>query len=61
MPFDGIPVVHRELMVEIMITLSDGDKSSDHMIAGCVLVIKRGFTEPMSEGVDTKSRLPMNR
>ena len=60
-PFDSIPVVHRELMVEIVITLSNGDKSSNHMIAGCVLVIERSFTKPVGERVDTEGRLSMNR
>ena len=61
MPFDGVPVVHGELVVEIVITLSNGDKSSDHMITGGVLVVERSFTEPMSERVDTEGRLSMNR
>ena len=60
-PLDGIPVVHGELVMEIVITLSDGDKSSDHMIAGRVLVVKRSLAEPMSERVDTEGRLPQNR
>lgn len=59
-PFDGIPVVHRKLVVEIVITLPDCNERGDHMIAGCVLVIERSFTEPMSERVDTEGRLPMN-
>jgi len=59
-PFDGIPVVHRKLVVEIVIALSNGDKSSDHMIAGCVLVIERSFTEPMSERIDAEGRV-MNK
>ena len=60
-PFNGVPVIHRELVVKIMITLSNGDEGSDHMIAGSVLVIKRSLTKPMSERVDTKGRLSMNR
>ena len=60
-PFNGIPVVHRELVVEIVVTLSDGDKGSYHMISGCMLVIEWSLTKPMSERVDTEGRLPMNQ
>lgn len=60
-PLDGIPVVHRELVVEIVIALSDCDKRGDHMVAGGVFVVKRSFAEPMSERVDTKGRLQMNQ
>jgi len=56
-PFDGVPVVHRELVVEIMITLSDGDKGSDHVIARCMLVIERSLAKPVSERIDTKGRV----
>lgn len=48
-------------MVEIMITLSNGDKGRDHVIAGCVFVIERSFTEPMGEGIDTEGRLTTNQ
>jgi hypothetical protein len=57
MPFDGIPVIHGELVVEIVIALTNGDESSDYMIAGCVLVVERCLTKPMGERVDTESRL----
>jgi hypothetical protein len=57
MPFDSIPVIHRELVVEIVIALSNSDESSDHMIPGCVLVVERSLTKPMGERVDTESRL----
>lgn len=60
-PFDGISVVHRELVMEIMITLSNGDKGRDHVIAGCVFVIERSFTEPVGEGIDTEGRLTTNQ
>ena len=56
-PFDSVSVVHRELVVEIVITLSDGDKGGDHVIAGCVLVIERSLAEPVGEGIDTERRL----
>jgi hypothetical protein len=56
-PFDGVPIVHGKLVVEIVIPLPNSDESGDNMIAGCVLVIKRSLTEPMSERVDTEGRL----
>ena len=56
-PFDSVSVVPGELVVEIVITLSDGDEGGNHMIAGCVLVIERSLTEPVSEGIDTERRL----
>ena len=48
-PLDGIAVVHRELVVEIVVALANGDKCSDQVIARCVLVIKGSLTEPVSE------------
>lgn len=48
-PFDGVSVVHGELVVEIVITLSDGDKGSDHMVAGCMFIIERSLAKPVSE------------
>ena len=59
-PFDGVSVVHWELVVEIVVTLSDGDEGGDHVIAGCVLVIERSLAEPVSEGIDTEGRLSTN-
>ena len=59
-PFDGVSVIHGELVVEIMITLSDGDEGGDHVIARCMLVVEGGLTQPVSEGIDTESRLPTN-
>lgn len=56
-PFDSISIVHRELVMEVMITLSDGDEGGDHMISGCVLVIERSLAKPVSERIDTKGRL----
>ena len=60
-PFDSISVVHRELVMEVVITLSDGDEGGDHMIARCVLVIERSFTKPVSEGIDTEGGLSTNQ
>ena len=59
-PFDSVSVVHRELVVEVVVTLSDGDEGGDHVIARCVLIIERSLAEPVSEGIDTEGRLSTN-
>ena len=56
-PLDGISVVHGELMVEVVVTFTNGDESSDNMISRSVLVIKGCFTEIVSERVDAKGGL----
>jgi len=56
-PFDGVTVVHRELMVEVVVSLADGNKRSDEMVTGSVLVIERSLSEPVSERVDTEGRV----
>lgn len=43
-PLNSIPVVHRELVVEVVITLANGHESSDEMVSGRVLVIERRVT-----------------
>ena len=48
-------------MVEIVIALPDGDEGREHVITGCVLVIERSLTEPVSEGIDTEGRLFTNK
>jgi len=56
-PLDGIAVVHWELVMEIMVTLSEGDKRGEHVIARSVLIVEGSLTKPMSERVDTEGRL----
>ena len=43
-----------------MITLSDGDKGGDHMIAGSMFVIEGSLAEPVSKGIDAEGRLFIN-
>ena len=43
--------------MEVMISFSKRDDSCQDMVSRRVTVIKRLFTEPMSQGVDTKGRL----
>lgn len=56
-PPDGISVVHRELMMEIVVAFTNSSKSGGEMIAGSVLVIERSLAEPVSQRVDTESGL----
>jgi hypothetical protein len=43
--------------MEVVVTLSDGDKCSEQMVTRSVLIIEGGFTKPVSERVDTEGRL----
>lgn len=56
-PLDGIAVVHGELVVEIVISFTNGNEGSDEVVARAVLVIERCFTEPVSERVNAERRL----
>lgn len=51
---DGVAVVLRELMVEVVVALSHGDKGGDEVVAGGVAVIERTLTEPVGKRVDTE-------
>jgi len=53
-PPDGVPVVHGELVVEVVVTFTKSAEGSDDMITRSVLVIERCFTEPVGEGVDAE-------
>lgn len=56
-PLDGVSEIHRELVVEVVVTLTDGAESGDKVVAGSVLVVERLVTEPMSERVDAEGRV----
>ena len=56
-PLDSVTVVHGELVVEVVVTFTDSDESSDHVVARSVLVIEGSLAEPVSERVDAESRL----
>lgn len=53
-PLERIAIVHRELMVKVMVTFTDGDQSSDHMVPGGMLVIKWRFSEPVCKRIDAE-------
>jgi hypothetical protein len=56
-PLDSIAVVHRELVVEVVVSFTNGNESSDEVVARTVFVIERRFTKPVSERVNTECRL----
>jgi hypothetical protein len=56
-PPDSVPVVHGELVVEVVVTFTDGDKSGDQVVARTVLVIEGGLSEIMSQGVNSERRV----
>lgn len=56
-PTNSIPIIHRELVVEVMVSLSDGDKGGDHMVAGCMLVVERRLAKPVRERVHAERRV----
>ena len=56
-PFHGVPIVHRELMMKVVVPLSEGHKRRDKMVPWRVLVIECAFTQPVSQRVDREGRL----
>jgi len=56
-PLDGVSEIHGELMVEVVVALTDGAESSEEVITGSVLVVERLVSEPVSQGVDTEGGL----
>jgi galactokinase/mevalonate kinase-like predicted kinase len=56
-PLDCVSEIHRELMMEVVVSFTNGAESSKEVIAGSVLVIERLVSEPVSERVDTEGGL----
>lgn len=56
-PLDGVAVVGGELVVEVVVTLTEGDEGGDDVVAGRVAVVEGLVTEPVGEGVDAKGGL----
>src|SRR6267154_510324 len=56
-PPKGISKVRRELMVEIMVTFAECNYGSHGMITRCMLVVKRGLSKPVCQGIDTECRV----
>lgn len=56
-PLDRVTIVHGELVVEVVVPLTQGEKGGDGVITGGVLVVKGRLAEPVSQRIDTESRL----
>lgn len=60
-PLDRVTVVHRELVMEVVVALSDGDECGDDVVARRVLVVKRSVTEVVRQRVDTERGLQIEK
>jgi hypothetical protein len=60
-PLNGITIIHRELVVEVVISFTDGHQSSNNMVTRGMLIIKGRLAEPVSKGVNTESGLRINQ
>lgn len=56
-PLDSVAVVGRKLVVEVMVTLAEGDQCSDDVITRAVAVVKGLLTEPVGKRVDAEGGL----
>jgi hypothetical protein len=57
MPFNSIPVVRWEFVMEVVVTLAESDDGSDNVITGRVAVVEWLITKPMCQRVDTECSL----
>lgn len=56
-PLDGIAVVTGEFVVEVVVSLTKGDKGGDDVVTRAVAVVEWLVTEPVSQGVDAEGGL----
>lgn len=56
-PLNGVAVVGRELVVEVVVTLTESDEGSDEVVTRRVAVIEGLVTKPVGKGVDAESSL----
>jgi len=56
-PLDGVTVIGGELVVEVVVALTESDDGGDDVITGRVAVVERLVTEPVGKGVDTEGGL----
>ena len=56
-PLNGISVIRWELVVEVVVTFSEGNESGNDVVTRRVAVVKGLVTEPVSKGVDAESGL----
>jgi len=57
MPFNRIPVISRELVVEVMISLSKSNQSGQDVVSGRISVVERLVANPMREGINAERSL----
>lgn len=51
---DRVPIVLRELVVEVVVALTQGHQGRQDVVAGCVAVVKGHVTQPVGQRVDTE-------
>lgn len=56
-PLQGVSVVRWELVVEVVVTLTEGNESGEHVVSWGSSVVEWLSTDPVSQGVDTESSL----
>lgn len=56
-PLNGVAVVGWKLVVEIVVSLAEGNKCSNDVVPGAVAVVEGLIAEPVGERVDTESGL----
>jgi hypothetical protein len=56
-PFDSVAVVGGKLVVEVVVTLTESDKSGDDVITGRVAVVEGLVTKPVGKRVDAEGGL----
>ena len=56
-PFDGVTVVSWELVVEVVVTFTEGDQSGDPVVSWGSSVVERLVTQVVGQRVDAESSL----
>ena len=56
-PFNSVTVIHRELMMEVVISFANGYKCGDKVVTRSVFVIEWGLSEIVCKTVDAECRL----
>jgi hypothetical protein len=54
-PFNGVAIVHRELVMEVVVPFTNGDERGDKVVTRGVLIVEGSVAEPVREGVYTES------
>lgn len=56
-PFDGVAIIHGELVMKVVISLAQSDDGGEKMISWRQLVVEGRFTQIMCEGIHTECGL----